>query len=48
MTNHPITRRLAVMVLLISTAALTRDITSAHSRHTCSTNQTRTTANLTQ
>jgi hypothetical protein len=38
--------RLAVMVLLISTAALTRDITAEHYRHTCPANQTRTTANL--
>jgi hypothetical protein len=48
MTNHPITRRLAVLVLLISTAVLTRDITSEHFRHTCPANQTRTTANLAQ
>jgi hypothetical protein len=48
MTTHPITRRLAVLVLLISTAALTRDITSAHFRHTCLPNQTRPTATLTQ
>jgi hypothetical protein len=44
MTNHPITRRLAVLVLLISTAVLTRDITSEQFRHTCPPNQTRTTA----
>jgi hypothetical protein len=48
MTNHPITRRLAVLVLLISTAALTRDITAAHFQHTCPPNQTRPTANPTQ
>jgi hypothetical protein len=48
MTTHPITRRLAVLVLLISTAALTRDITAAHFRHTCPINQTRPTATLTQ
>jgi hypothetical protein len=48
MTNHPIARRLAVLVLLISTAVLTRDITSAHYRHTCPANQTRPTANLAQ
>lgn len=48
MTNHPITRRLAVLVLLISTAVLTRDITSAHYRHTCTANQTRPTAALAQ
>jgi hypothetical protein len=48
MTNHPITRRLAVTVLLISTAVLTRDITAAHFRHTCPTNQTRSTATLAQ
>jgi hypothetical protein len=44
MTNHPITRRLAVLVLLISTAVLTRDITAEHFRHTCPPNQTRTTS----
>jgi hypothetical protein len=44
MTTHPITRRLAVLVLLISTAVLTRDITSAHFQHTCPANQTRSTA----
>jgi hypothetical protein len=48
MTNHPITRRLAVLVLLISTAVITRDITSEHFRHTCPANQTRPTATLTQ
>jgi hypothetical protein len=48
MTNHPITRRLAVLVLLISTAVLTRDITAEHFRHTCPTNQTRPTATLAQ
>jgi hypothetical protein len=48
MTTHPITRRLAVLVLLISAAVLTRDITAAHFRHTCPTNQTRTTATLAQ
>jgi hypothetical protein len=48
MTNHPITRRLAVLVLLISTAALTRDITAEQFRHTCPANQTRPTANLAQ
>jgi hypothetical protein len=48
MTTHPITRRLAVLVLLISTAVLSRDITAAHYRHTCPPNQTRTIANLTQ
>jgi hypothetical protein len=48
MTNHPITRRLAVLVLLISTAVLTRDITAEHYRHTCRTNQTRPTATLAQ
>jgi hypothetical protein len=48
MTNHPITRRLAVMVLLISTAVLTRDITAAHFQHTCPANQTRSTATLAQ
>jgi hypothetical protein len=48
MTTHPITRRLAVLVLLISTAVLTRDITAAHSRHTCPPNQTRPTATLAQ
>jgi hypothetical protein len=44
MSTHPVTRRLAVLVLLISTAALTRDITAEHFRHTCPTNQTRSTA----
>jgi hypothetical protein len=48
MSTHPVTRRLAVLVLLISTAALTRDITAAHFRHTCPTNQTRPIANLAQ
>jgi hypothetical protein len=46
MSTHPVTRRLAVLVLLISTAALTRDITSEHYRHTCPPNQTRSTATL--
>jgi hypothetical protein len=48
MTTHPITRRLAVLVLLISTAVISRDITSEHFQHTCSTNQTRPTATLAQ
>jgi hypothetical protein len=48
MTTHAITRRLAVLVLLISTAVLTRDITAAHFRHTCPTNQTRPIATLAQ
>jgi hypothetical protein len=48
MTNHPITRRLAVLVLLISTAVISRDITAEHFRHTCPTNQTRPTATLAQ
>jgi hypothetical protein len=46
MTTHPITRRLVVLVLLISTAVLTRDITAEHFRHTCPANQTRSTANV--
>jgi hypothetical protein len=48
MLTDPRLSRLAVLVLLISTAALTRDITSEHSRHTCPTNQTRPTATLAQ
>jgi hypothetical protein len=48
MLTDPRLSRLAVLVLLISTAALTRDITAAHFRHTCPTNQTRPTATLAQ
>jgi hypothetical protein len=48
MLNDPRLNRLAVLVLLISTAVLTRDITAEHFRHTCPTNQTRSTATLTQ
>jgi hypothetical protein len=48
MSTHPVTRRLAVLVLLISTAVLTRDITSAHFQHTCPPNQTRPTATVAQ
>jgi hypothetical protein len=48
MLNDPRLSRLAVLVLLISTAVLTRDITSEHFRHTCPANQNRPTANLTQ
>jgi hypothetical protein len=48
MLTDPRLSRLAVLVLLISTAALTRDITSAHSRHTCPANQTRTTTTFAQ
>jgi hypothetical protein len=44
MLNDPRLNRLAVLVLLISTAALTRDITSEQFRHTCPANQTRTIA----
>jgi hypothetical protein len=46
MLTDPRLSRLAVLVLLISTAALSRDITAAHYRHTCPANQTRTTANV--
>jgi hypothetical protein len=46
MLTDPRLSRLAVMVLLISTAALTRDITSEHFRHTCPPNQTRPTATV--
>jgi hypothetical protein len=46
MLTDPRLSRLAVLVLLISTAALTRDITAEHYRHTCPTNQTRPTANV--
>jgi hypothetical protein len=48
MLTDPRLSRLAVLVLLISTAALTRDITSAHFRHTCPPNQTRTTTTFAQ
>jgi hypothetical protein len=48
MLTDPRLSRLAVLVLLISTAVLTRDITAAHSRHTCPPNQTRPTATLAQ
>jgi hypothetical protein len=46
MLTDPRLNRLVVLVLLISTAVLARDITSEHFRHTCPPNQTRTTANL--
>jgi hypothetical protein len=48
MLNDPRLNRLAVLVLLISTAVISRDITAAHFRHTCPANQNRPTANLTQ
>jgi hypothetical protein len=48
MLTDPRLSRLAVLVLLISTAVLTCDITAEHFRHTCPVNQTRPTANLAQ
>jgi hypothetical protein len=48
MLTDPRLSRLAVLVLLISTAVLTRDITAAHFQHTCPANQTRPIANLAQ
>jgi hypothetical protein len=44
MLNDPRLNRLAVLVLLISTAVISRDITAEHFRHTCPANQTRTIA----
>jgi hypothetical protein len=46
MLNDPRLSRLVVLVLLISTAVISRDITSEHYRHTCPPNQTRSTATL--
>jgi hypothetical protein len=46
MLTDPRLSRLAVLVLLISTAVISRDITAEHFRHTCPTNQTRPTATL--
>lgn len=48
MSTHPVIRRLAVLVLLISTAVLSRDITAEHLRHACPTHPTRPTALLAQ
>lgn len=41
MSNHPIIRRLAVLVLLISAAVLSHDITAEHYQHACRANQSR-------
>jgi hypothetical protein len=48
MLTDPRLSRLAVLVLLISTAVISRDITAEHFRHTCPANQTRTTATIAQ